>query len=63
MENNKNITKKESINEITIDDVYAKFVGEYQPDEFTPKSPIKASNKESDMGEGKLFTKLILKKI
>jgi hypothetical protein len=62
MENNKNITKKGSINEITIDDVYAKFVGEYQPDEFTPKAPIKSSNKESDMDEGKLFTKFILKK-
>ena len=62
MENNKNITTKQSINEITIDDVYAKFVGEYTPDEFTPKVPVKSSNKESDMEEGKLFTKFILKK-
>jgi hypothetical protein len=61
MENNKNITTKKSINEITIDDVYAKFIGEYQPDEFTPKKERQPERKsqESDMGEGKLLTKFL----
>ena len=71
MEKKKLITKKEileemsnkpsQINESDIDRLFTKYMGDYQPDEFSPKEdpqPIRKS-KESDMDEGKLFTKFL----
>ena len=60
MENNKNISNKNSLNESSFDKVYRELFGEYQPRELSPKARTK--NKESDMDEGKLFTKFIMKK-
>jgi hypothetical protein len=60
MENNKNISNKNSMNESSFDRVYRELFGEYQPRELSPKTRTK--NKESDMDEGKLFTKFIMKK-
>ena len=56
--------KPSQINEGDIEQLFTKYMGEYQPDEFSPKfdSESKAKTKESDMDEGKLFTKLLTKK-
>ena len=62
MENNKNISNKNLINKNSFDRVYKELFGEYQPDEFSPKVDTKNKTKEADMGEGKLFTKFIMKK-
>jgi hypothetical protein len=71
MENKKVITKQDllneaamkpsQINESDIEQLFTKYMGEYQPDEFSPSfdSKPKGKTKESDMGEGKLFTKLL----
>jgi len=48
------------MNESSFDRVYRELFGEYQPRELSPKTRTK--NKESDMDEGKLFTKFIMKK-
>lgn len=50
------------MNESSFDRVYKELFGEYQPDEFSPKVGTKNKTKEADMGEGKLFTKFIMKK-
>jgi hypothetical protein len=60
MENNKNTPNKNSINANSFDRIYKELFGEYQPDEFSPKAPNKT--KKSDVDEGKLFTKFIMKK-
>lgn len=60
MEKNINNPKKKSINESSIESIYTQLFGEYQPDEFSPKAESKI--KESDIDEGKLFTKFIMKK-
>jgi hypothetical protein len=60
MEKNINNPKKKSINESSIESIYTQLFGEYQPDEFSPKAESKT--KESDIDEGKLFTKFIMKK-
>jgi hypothetical protein len=71
MEKKKVITKKEILNErldnsayadkIEIEQLFTKYMGEYQPDEFSPRydNQITPKSKEKDMGEGKLFTKLL----
>ncbi len=71
MEKKKVITKKEilnewagepsQVNESDIEQLFTKYMGEYQPDEFSPRyeNPVTSKSKESDMGEGKLFTKFI----
>lgn len=61
MEKKKNIAQKDSLNENSLKAIYAKYFGEYQPDEYSPKSEPKQS-KESEMDEGKLFTRFIMKK-
>lgn len=61
MEKNKNTPNKKSMNESSFDKVYKELFGEYQPDEFSPKAPKKT--KESDMDEGKLFTKFLNSRI
>ena len=61
MENNKNISNKDSVNESSIEKIYTQLFGKYQPDEFTPKAETKT--KEADMGEGKLFTKYLANKL
>jgi hypothetical protein len=65
MENRKNVTKKDSINESSIEKIYTQLFGEYQPDEFSPNAPkgVEHKTKESDMGEGKLFTKFLTNRI
>lgn len=62
MENKKNITKKDLMNESSIEKIYTQLFGEYQPDEFSPKAETKHKAKESDMDEGKLFTRFVMKK-
>ena len=62
MENKKNSQGKKLVNENSIEGLYTKYFGEYQPDKFSPKSNEASVSKESDMDEGKLFTKFILKK-
>jgi hypothetical protein len=71
MEKKKVITKKEILNErlnnpvqannSEIEQLFTKYMGEYQPDEFSPKynNQITPKSKEKEMGEGKLFTKLL----
>jgi hypothetical protein len=71
MEKKKLITKKEilkemsnkssQINENDIDRLFTKYMGDYQPDEFSPKEDKQPERKsqESDMGEGKLLTKFL----
>jgi hypothetical protein len=51
-----NISNQNSYNELL--KIYNRYYGEYKPSE--PQN--KPESKESDMGEGKLFTKLIMKK-
>jgi hypothetical protein len=58
----KNSSNKKSINESSIENIYTQLFGEYQPDEFSPKAESENKIKESDIDEGKLFTKFIMKK-
>jgi hypothetical protein len=64
----KNIAKKDLINEgsfESLNKIYYELNGrEYEPDEFFQKaSESKSKTKESDMYEGKLFTKFLKRKI
>ena len=68
MKNRKNIAKKDLINEGSFENlnkIYYELNGrEYEPDEFFKKaSESKSKTKESDMGEGKLFTKFLNSRI
>lgn len=73
MEKKKVITKQDLLNEAArpsqtnkddIEQLFTKYMGEYQPDEFSPKSNggLEHMDKESDMDEGKLFTKFLMRK-
>jgi len=73
MKKNKVITKQDLLNEAArpsqinrddIEQLFTKYMGEYQPDEFSPKfdGGSERKDKESDMDEGKLFTRLLMKK-
>jgi hypothetical protein len=65
MEKNKNITKKNLVNESSFEKLskiyYELFGSEYIPYEFSAKN--KSKTKESDIGEGKLFTNFLKNKI
>jgi hypothetical protein len=69
MENNKNIAKKDLINEGSFEklsQIYRELNGrEYEPDEFFKKASESKTTKtkESDIDEGKLFTKFLKSKI
>jgi hypothetical protein len=54
--NEENLNNKNSYNELLA--IYNRYYGEYKPRE----SKDNTVSKEADMGEGKLFTKFIMKK-
>lgn len=58
---NETLSEPSQINENDIEQLFTKYMGEYQPDEFSPRvdNEVEHKTKESDMGEGKLFTKFI----
>lgn len=58
---NEMLSEPSQINESDIEQLFTKYMGEYQPDEFSPRfdNEVEHNTKETDMGEGKLFTKFI----
>jgi hypothetical protein len=58
------IKNRQQVSENSIENIFTKYMGVYQPDKFSPKVEPKQEvvSKETEMGEGKLFTKFILSK-